>query len=494
MVLLRRLSLLLALITLASVICACAQTDVDRYSFAAEPGAPGVQGLPDAAVQSVSMQLYFVSQDGARLVPESRTIEISPYESRAAAAVKQLLEGPQSASLRRVFWPGTSLISLESARGVTTINLSETFEQMFASDRTLAKAALIQTLNSLDGTRYLNVLSGGREPGYDGKPTGVTEYFTEDYDLYQSRLSQRLETQQTDAAPGTTYSTERVNAYMATLYFADVSGRFLLPEVRNITVSDLGYAEAIIEELQSGPSPLSGLRATLPGFSLAEASRVRILESGRNQIDIALTGPQEGQALAIASIVCSLGAFIPTNDHLSISLNGAAVTSLVMPGAGAVEFRDGMLSRESFVNLIGTEVPLCFANASGALTRISRTMSQSEAMNPDFRIQELLKGPQHDEAADILPVLPGADPNDVPHVTISGDMAWIDCSRTFAAAAAELEPDAGFLLMYALINTVCEFPDVKRVQFLVEGESADSLSGSVYIRTPLLKNPGLIQE
>ena len=484
------LSMLLAAIVLLGALCACAD---ERINFAQtqDEFAPNP---PEAALQRVNMQLYFVSQDGARLVPESRVIELSPYESRAAAAVKQLLEGPQSSELKRVFWPGTTLESLETARGVTTLNLSETFEQMFASDRTLAKAALIQTLHSLDGTRYLNVLSGGREPGYDGKPTGVTEYFTEDYDLYHSRLRQQMETRQTDAAPGTTYTTERLNTYLATLYFADVSGRFLLPEGRNITVSDLGYAEAIINELLEGPSPLNGLRATFAGLSLKAAPRTDILESGRNKIDIALTGPSEGSALGIASIVCSLSSFIPTNDHISVTINGEIVTSLAMPGAGTVEFADGMLSRNKFAGLIGAEVPLYFANASGSLTGVSRTLSQSEAMNPEYRLQELLKGPQQGEGEGLLAVLPGANPNDIPHVTISGDMAWIDCSATFAAAAAALEADDGFLLMYSIINTVCEFQDVKRVQFLIEGESAERLAGNVYIRAPLLKNPGLIRE
>ncbi len=478
--------------------CAGESADMSRYNFAtasdALTDAPAAAAMPGTTVQRVNLQLYFASQDGARLVPESRSIELSPYESRAAAAVKQLLEGPQSASLRRVFWPGTSFEGLETARGVTTINLSDTFEQMFASDRTLAKAALIQTLHSLDGTRYLNVLSGGREPGYDGRPTGVTEYFTEDYDLYQSRLRQQMETRQTDATPGTSYSTERLNTYFATLYFADVSDRFLLPEVREISVSDLGYAEAIIEELQNGPSPTDGLRATLSGYALADTPRIEVLDSGRYRIELNLTGPLAEATLAVASIVCSLGSFVPTIDHFAVTINGAAVTNLVIPGAGAVEFRDGMLSRGSFANMLGTEVPLYFANASGSLTEVSRTMSQREAMNPDYRLQELLRGPHQGEGTELLAVLPGADPNDVPHVTISGDMAWIDCSRTFAEAAGKLESDAGFLLMYALINTVCEFPDVKRAQFLIEGETADSLAGNVYIRTPLLKNPGLIQE
>ncbi len=492
MSLVKKTSLFLALITLLSALSACASSP-EMPNFAAAPGSASANP-PEAALQRVTLQLYFVSQDGARLVPESRSIELSPYESRSAAAVKQLLEGPQSSDLKRVFWPDTTLIGLESARGVTTLNLSETFEQMFASDRTLAKAALIQTLHSLDGSRYLNVLSGGREPGYDGKPTGVTEYFTEDYDLYQSRLRQQMETRQTDAAPGTSYTTERLNTYLATLYFADVSGRFLLPEVRSITVSDLDYAEAILDELQEGPSPLGDLRATFAGFSPETAPRTEILESGRSKIDIALTGPSTGSALAIASVVCSLASFIPTNDHIAISLNGEAVSSLAMPGAGTVEFEGGRLSRDKFSGLIGAEVPLYFANSSGSLTGISRTLSQSEAMNPEYRLQELLKGPQQGEGEDLLSVLPGADPYDIPHVTISGDMAWIDCSETFAAAAAALETDAGFLLMYSIINTVCEFPDVKRVQFLIGGESAERLAGNVYIRAPLLKNPGLIRE
>ncbi|WP_405383592.1 GerMN domain-containing protein [Phascolarctobacterium sp.] len=48
------------------------------------------------------------------------------------------------------------------------------------------------------------------------------------------------------------------------------------------------------------------------------------------------------------------------------------------------------------------------------------------------------------------------------------------------------------MLCYAIVNTLTEFPEIKRVQILVEGEKVISLSGHMNVEDPLMRNTDLL--
>ena len=49
-------------------------------------------------------------------------------------------------------------------------------------------------------------------------------------------------------------------------------------------------------------------------------------------------------------------------------------------------------------------------------------------------------------------------------------------------------------LVYAIVNTLTELTNVRGVQFSFEGRLADTLANSIYLKTVLLRNPGLVQD
>lgn len=51
-----------------------------------------------------------------------------------------------------------------------------------------------------------------------------------------------------------------------------------------------------------------------------------------------------------------------------------------------------------------------------------------------------------------------------------------------------------FMLSYAITNTLTEFPEIKRVQILVEGQKKVSLSGHMDLEDPLTRNTTLLQK
>ena len=51
-----------------------------------------------------------------------------------------------------------------------------------------------------------------------------------------------------------------------------------------------------------------------------------------------------------------------------------------------------------------------------------------------------------------------------------------------------------FQLLYSMVDTLCEMDDINAVRFYVEGLSAETLAGGIYLKSPLMPNPGIVIE
>ena len=47
-------------------------------------------------------------------------------------------------------------------------------------------------------------------------------------------------------------------------------------------------------------------------------------------------------------------------------------------------------------------------------------------------------------------------------------------------------------MIYAVVNSLCELPQVKRVQFLVNGQQPDTLAGTIYLPGSFLSNRDIL--
>ncbi len=49
------------------------------------------------------------------------------------------------------------------------------------------------------------------------------------------------------------------------------------------------------------------------------------------------------------------------------------------------------------------------------------------------------------------------------------------------------------LTVYSVVNTLTQFPDIDRVQFLIEGEKVETLAGHIYLTEPIDRNEDIIK-
>ena len=299
--------LALLLMLALALLCGCdgmvserPMEDISQLTI--EPGADAPTA--DAfAEETQTVTLYFISADGERLVPVPTEVTQQNGESLAQAALTALLSGvPEGRS--DIAWPIAGegkRPTLSVASGVATVNLPARYRALEPQALFAVRQAVANTLGSLTGIAYVNVLIGGREEGLDLGATTPVGTLTRVDDLDVQGRYNRLDDQRLSGAGYTR---------LTTLFFPTADGRLLLPVVRTLsydagasaidclyTVLDaLGSVSADDLLMQHVPEPM-GYISEMPEI-------VRMEESGEQAIEIRFSG-EPGHADADADGRCA---------------------------------------------------------------------------------------------------------------------------------------------------------------------------------------------
>ena len=120
-------------------------------------------------------------------------------------------------------------------------------------------------------------------------------------------------------------------------------------------------------------------------------------------------------------------------------------------------------------------------------------MKASGALSPRSLLSQLFQGPAPWEE-DVTGVLPeGVAIDDVLGIRVAGGEATVNLSSNFYRGCQSLSAQEEKLLVYAIVNTLSGLPAVSQVRFQVEGETVDTLVSAVFLRGPLLANPGIVR-
>ena len=83
---------------------------------------------------------------------------------------------------------------------------------------------------------------------------------------------------------------------------------------------------------------------------------------------------------------------------------------------------------------------------------------------------------------------------DVLGVEVGDSVAVVNLSGGFYSRCQMLDSAAERRLIYAMVNALTELEGIGAVRFIVEGVSIDTLVQSIYLRTPLLPDPGIVRD
>lgn len=218
---------LLGMIFLAAFLAGCSRRDEER-----EPLARG------------QYYIYYLNSSMTRLV--SRVYEAQETEGGALVEelMGQFLTVPENLDCQPALSERVTYQGSRQEDQVLYLYFDLNYSSMSAAQEVLCRAALTCMMTQIEGVDYVSIYCGD-QPLMDrqGNPVGAM------------------------AASDFIMNTSNVNAYEKaelTLYFADETGSFLVPERREVVHSiNTSTAQLIVEQLIAGPSQ-EGNFATLP--------------------------------------------------------------------------------------------------------------------------------------------------------------------------------------------------------------------------------------
>ncbi|MDR0840519.1 MAG: GerMN domain-containing protein [Christensenellaceae bacterium] len=507
----------IALLLAVAALCACARAGEVAPPLAISADMPPAPSEAEGQVRAFEAKLYFVSEDGLRLVPETRDVAYTGNISHAEAAIAALIDGPTSDVLRASMPRYVQLDRVELSLDACNIYCSALYTPD-ADDLLVARAALAATVYAAEGIDSINLYINGTERGYHGHAMGATSPIAIPLDAYLVGIRQEYETLYNEAyTEAGSYETRT-----GTLYFTDLSGKLLIARntVLNYDRSEdkAGIAALLISKLLDGdaslepvlPPDLTFMRNMQPqvvqllplnpqsenrteeGDQPHPVDEVVLTEEQTCIIELRFAQPNYDfdADILCGAITLTLTGYIPGVAGVAIYIEDDDGKSVNLKGG------DAYFTRDDFELAVGANIRLPYPDADGSiLHRVSRAVPGARMYDPMVRLSELFKGPAD---PGILYPLFGAE--DVESVYVVGDMAVLNWRPGFAAKLQTLLQAADFtvpqsrrerLFLFSVVNAITEIPGIQRVWMLEDGKKLGIID-DIYLGNALLRNPGIL--
>ena len=495
-----KLTALFAAVALLLTACAGpegASQDGSNVSLPSPPLSLERQILGDTtAAEAREITLYRASDGTMELTTVTRSIRAGADGSILRSALEELLAGMPGGGSLLVGGAQATLEDVEFGSGLATVRLSiDASVNRSDQDYLLLCASIANTLRGIDGVEAVNILTGNRANPICSLPMGaITTQITNIPAIYAQIQS---ESDRFLSESGS--SLERT----ACLYFPAVGGQYLLPETRNLVFANKNYAEALIQALCDGPQMRSCCFPAIPANLelLSGAPELTVTPDGERVLELrfssvlinylALSGVEPWQIYG--SLVLTLTSFLPELDAVRVSIDGSRVTECDM-GTHTSAFADGRMRRTDFAPCIGSGAHLYFSDDTGNLVRMECAISQASANSAGSLLSSMINmhGSYLPGLNSVFPEGIGAE--DVLGVAIENRTVIVNLSGNFYSQCQSLNERQERALVYAMVNALAELDSIGAVSFLVEGRQVDSLVGSIYLRTALMPDPGIVRD
>jgi len=457
--------------------------------------------------------LYLPRRDGTRLVVKYSQVLFSASRHEAETAVRALLTYPETDDClpagKGVTIQLTGNTPVEISHDVCSVNLTPSCLALDMEDFITLCQAITNTVTEFLDVKYVNILVSGRQIGLDTAsmlPLGTLQRRVgEDLGAAYSRVDiQRVKYNEEHEQKRFTSA--------ATLYFPAADGNGILPEARMITFPGqmpAQLAQTLLNELSQGAQLLSSIPA-LPNLNafLTSPPAVTQTSTGTRHITLsfdsslneALAESQLTRSSLMASLTYTLTTFIPETSGVIVFIGDEPVLSVTPASIYAanepIYFRDGVQQRGDYSRLLLGLAKLYFASEDGQkLIAVYRPVPYFEVRNPRYLLEQLAQGPKpYDDYANVRPVMPeGLRDPDFLGFAVEDDTLLINLSLAFQAACSQYDETRERLLIYAMVNTLCETLSLKRVRFYIADNQPEYLSGHLYLPGYFIINTGIIR-
>lgn len=443
--------------------------------------------LEDIDVYSVDASLYFYNPETNRLEPEKRIINLNKTDQTLGVIINQFLQGPRVKNLQPVVAPGVTLKKAEKYGDIVGVYLSKEFLE--SEDITIARAALVNTVLEAQEAKYVKIYVEGDELTHNGKPDGQILGLLSKYpnDVEQVRLQEQK-----------LISTGDIKYIKREIYFQDREKRFLVPEIRDIPISQGKYVEGIVGELLKGPARGNeGLYSTVPsGTQLVDVKYVDDEDSSKGvelyfskEFKSAFSKDVNSEALMVGSLVYSL-MDLPQVDWIRIYYQDEGGQFINAPVMALTLNR--RFDKDSLTFQLGKRIKVYFSDKDAMnLVPEYRVISNDSKDVANEILNELVEGPTQEGHMAVIP--PDISVGDI-RAYVSGKTAFVDLPSKFDASG--LGSIGEILALYAIVNSLTDplnTDNIRQIQFMVDGKMAYEF-GHMSLADPFVRNPALIKE
>jgi len=168
----------------------------------------------------------------------------------------------------------------------------------------------------------------------------------------------------------------------------------------------------------------------------------------------------------------------------------------------------GVMTADAFVNLIlsesgmlkqETDVTLYYANVEGTMlipVTSHLVINSNNISIEEYILSQLIGGTEAYVSAGntlTVPVFPTISPSvELINVVTTDRVCYVNFSESFLEQ--EQQPVSDEIMIYSIVNSLCRLTYVNSVQFLINGETAQSLHTLMDISKPFMRNRSLESE
>ena len=495
----KRALLCVLMLCACGLLCGCGEVITERPEETADPSAiPAAAEVPlEDGIQVTETEeiLYFLNEDGSRLVPVVRTFVAAGRNARLNALISAELNGPLDGE-RGAYWPETDgkAFTLTVSDQYAEVDLPSSYRALDPEALYAVRRAVAETLCSA-GMSHVLVLVGGREEGVDLAGTMPAGTFGRTSDLDIESAYAELEDQRTaqEAFTGS-----------AAVYLPTVDGRLLYPTVRSVTcesASRLPCLYALLEEMGRDmqlalladrvPAPLDYVEESPDIVRTEDGAYLVIRLTFQEELREALA--EDGISLYVYAgmLTDTLMGFVPGVDGVEILIGGSRIREFKAedtPDGSALTVCDEPLTRSLFASLLAAPVTLYVRGYDEDKLSEKRVLIPASENGARAILEELIRLPASESA---LPS--GMTAEDILAVRLEQENAVLNLSENTFSLLQEMQTRDAALAVYAIVNTLTEAGGERGAVFFFDGQQKDGFADGIVLRGRLLRNPGIVE-
>ncbi len=431
-------------------------------------------------INTKTVTLYFPDSGFTSLSRIVKEISVVQGGSEILSIARKLLNSTvtQEDSYVVPFYGTADVDWIVLSRNLATVNLEGDFSVFSEQEMFCGIVSLVNTLCELNAIDYVEILLNGKQ--FESRGLLVNP---------MSSIGSTLHLMYLDHINIIESEDRKITRNKNILYFLDTNSNFLIAEISNVAVSKEKAAEDLFKLLKNEPDYGSGIQSSIPQNVLMSSSAVISEEGDENVLTIRLEAPKyetmenKTRYMMCGSIVLTLLSYYETVSAVRILINGQPA------------LEETLLTKDMFFDYIGQIVTVYLPDRYlDYLVQVDFAMSQSRYNSPEERVREIILADTDYKANTAEIISDDVTEEDILDVFVHDLCCVVSISENLYNKISVLPYKNRKMFVYSVVNTLTEFENVSSVQFLVEGKIYEKLGESLYIETPMLKNPGIVYD